>query len=103
MLIGVDSVWDEVGSEFVFDARFRGDELAWERLLPRDDDMEDSALEVCDRVFCIPAELLGPVGGAADESNVFIMACSSSDHLRKLIVQSNSQKKAPSLCREGAP
>ena len=37
--------------------------------------MEDSALEVCDCVFCIAAELEGPVGGGADESNVFIMAC----------------------------
>ena len=86
MLIGVDSVWDEVGCEFAPDARFRDDELAWERLLPREDAMEDSALDVCDCVVCILAELVGPVGGAAGESNVFIMACSSSDHLRKLIV-----------------
>ena len=45
-----------------------------------------------DGVFLAPAELLGPVGGGADESNAFIMACSSSDQSLELIVQSYGER-----------
>lgn len=88
VLMGVDSVWEDC-SGCACDARLRDDELMWERLLPREDDRADSASdgERDDVVWALP-ELLGPVGTGADESIVLIMACSASDHLRKLIVQS---------------
>jgi hypothetical protein len=74
-LIGVDSVWDEVWGGFECNAGFREKELVWDRLLPKEDDRPESVLVgERDGLFLAPAELLGPVGGGADESNVFIMA-----------------------------
>ena len=62
---------------------------------------EDGAESVGERdddwLFFTPPEVLGPVGGDAGESNVFIMACSSAD-----LSQENCPirgRQGPSLCR----
>lgn len=91
-LIGVDSVeCDEVWGGFGVRALFPDAALRWDRLLPADDDRADSVLvgERDDEGLLLASpELLGPVGGSADESNVFIMACSSPDQSLEGIVQS---------------
>lgn len=52
---------------------------------------EDGAESVGERdddwLVFTPREVLGPVGGDAGESNVFIMACSSADLSQENIVQ----------------
>lgn len=90
------SVLDEDWCGLACNARFREEEeLAWDRVLPREDDRADSAWDGDrDGVCWCPVELLGPVGGGADGSNVGIMACSPSGHLQMPIVQSWVDKRA---------
>lgn len=77
MFIGVDSVEDLVcfGLEY-----FRDEKLEWDRLLSADDDRPESACvgerDDEDLISRGPSALPGPVGVFADESKVFIMACS---------------------------
>lgn len=77
-MIGVDSVVFLLCCE---PAYFRDEKLEWDRLLPADDDRPESACvgerDGEDLISRAPAALLGPVGVVADESKVFIMACSS--------------------------
>lgn len=57
-------------------------------MLPKEDDRAESVGERDDEwLFFTPPEVLGPVGGGASESNVFIMACSSADLSQESIVQ----------------
>lgn len=57
-------------------------------MLPKDDDRAESVCERDDDWLSLaPPEVLGPVGGGADESNVFIMACLSADLSLGNIVQ----------------
>jgi hypothetical protein len=57
-------------------------------VLPKEDDRAESVGERDDEwLFFAPLEALGPVGGDAGESNVFIMACSSADLSQEDIVQ----------------
>ena len=57
-------------------------------MLPKEDDRAESVGERGDEwLFLAPPEVLGPVRGGAEESNVFIMACSSADLSQENIVQ----------------
>lgn len=57
-------------------------------MLPKEDDRAESVGERDDEwLFLVPLEVLGTVGGGADESDVFIMACLPADLSRENFIQ----------------